>query len=90
MFEVVKEAQLRPHDVAKLLGINRVTVSGWVNGHSKPHRLLANSVAKLLDALELAVRDGKLPVPHDIPRRERGHYIQTVMKPYMEGGSTDG
>ena len=86
MFETAKAARLLPHEIAKLLGVSRVTVSAWYNGHTLPHRILANRVAKLLDAIAVAVNNGALPVPHDIPRRERGHYIRTALKPYTPGG----
>lgn len=79
MFEIAKDARLQPHDLAKLLKINRITVSMWFNGHSNPHRLLEQRVEKLLDAIKASVEAGELPVPHDITRRERGHYIQTVL-----------
>lgn len=79
MFEIVKEARLKPHEVAKLLKVSRVAVSMWFNGHSNPHRLLREPVGKLLDAVHQAMDAGELPVPHDISRRERGLYIQKVL-----------
>lgn len=85
MFEITKEARLRPHEIAKLLKVSRVTVSMWVNGHSKPHRMLGDRVDKLLDAIRHAVEAGELPVPHDISRRERGHYIQKTLAKRLDG-----
>lgn len=72
-------ARLRPDDVAKLLNISRVTVSLWFNGHTQPHKLLTERVKALLDAVDLAIEGGKLPVPHEISRRERGLYIKRVV-----------
>ena len=86
MFEIAKEARLQPHDLAKLLKVSRITVSMWFNGHSKPHRLLADRVEKLIDAIAKAVDAGELPVPHDVSRRERGHYIQKSLAKYLDGG----
>ena len=83
MFDTAKAAKLQPHDIAKLLQISRVTVSAWYNGHSNPHRLLADRVAKLLDGIATAVNNGSLPVPHDVPRRERSHYLKTTLAPYL-------
>lgn len=88
MFEIAKEAKLLPHDLAKLLKVSRITVSMWFNGHSKPHRLLTERVEKLVDAIRLAVDAGELPVPHDVSRRERGHYIQTCLKQYLDEGKS--
>lgn len=79
MFEIAKEARLKPHEIAKLLKVSRITVSMWFNGHSKPHRMIADKVERLLDSIASAMETGELPVPHDISRRERGHYIQKVL-----------
>lgn len=90
MFTVAKEARLQPHDMAKLLKVSRITVSMWFNGHSKPHKLLNDRVSKLLDAIREAVDVGELPVPHDVSRRERGHYIQKVLGRRLDGEVTTG
>lgn len=79
MIQTFKDAKLLPHEVAKALGINRVTVSMWYNGHTSPHRLHADKVQNLVDAVRAAVDSGDLPVSHDIPRRERWHYISTKL-----------
>lgn len=80
MFEIVKTARLQPSDLAKVLGVNRITASMWLNGHAKPHRLLEDRVANLLDQIQRAVEAGDLPVPHDVTRRERAHYIFKVLQ----------
>jgi DNA-binding XRE family transcriptional regulator len=79
MFEVAKAAKLQPSDLAKLLKVNRITVSMWYNGHSNPHRLLHEQVRNLLDRIDTAVQSGALPVPRDVSRRERSHYIQQAL-----------
>lgn len=79
MFDIVKVAKLQPNDLAKLLNVNRITVSMWMNGHSSPHRLLSSRVGKMLDIIRRAVEAGDLPVPHDVTRRERAHYVRTVV-----------
>jgi DNA-binding XRE family transcriptional regulator len=89
MFEIAKEARLQPHDLAKLLEVSRITVSMWFNGHSKPHRLLADRVEKLLDAIRQSVDAGELPVPHDVSRRERGHYIQKTVGKRLDAETQD-
>ncbi len=88
MFEIAKDARLMPHDLAKILKINRITVSMWFNGHSKPHRFLQDRVEKLLDVIRLAVEAGDLPVPHDVTRRERAHYIQKVLSKHSGEAET--
>ena len=80
MFKYVKAAELRPCDIAKLLGVSRVTVSLWLNGRNNPHHLIAGRVQKLLDAVHLAVENASFPVPRDISRRERGLYIRTALE----------
>lgn len=73
------EAKLLPSDLAKLLDVNRCTVSFWFNDRSKPHVQLQAKVNKCLDAVSKAFDVGDLPVPHDVSRRERAHYIQQVI-----------
>lgn len=82
MFDIVRDqAKLGPSDFSKLATVSRVTVSLWFNGHANPHALLAKKVQRLVDAVEMAVKDGDLPVPHDVERRKRGLYIKNaVMK----------
>ena len=89
-FACVREAALRPADLARVLRLNRVTVSMWLNGHTNPHRLLQVRVNKVLDAVKLAVKAGSLPVPHDISRRERAHYVGKALKPFLEPVDADG
>lgn len=80
MFEIVKEAELRPHDLSKIAKVSRVTASMWLNGHTKPHPLIKERVEKLLDVIRAAVESGDLPVPPDVTRRERAHYIQKALE----------
>lgn len=78
-FTILEVARLGPTDLAKMLKINRVTVSQWVHGHSRPHTLLEDRVRTTLDAIRQAVSVGKLPVPYDVPPRSRWLYIQTAL-----------
>jgi hypothetical protein len=89
MFELAKKANVLPHDVAKALGLNRITVSLWYNGHSKPHRLLTDKVSSLLDAISKAVDAGELPISADVDRRERRNEVQKVLNKYMDLAETD-
>jgi molybdenum cofactor biosynthesis enzyme MoaA len=89
MFELAKKANVLPHDVAKALGLNRITVSLWYNGHSKPHRLLTDKVSSLLDAISKAVDAGELPISVDVDRRERRNEVHKVLMKYMDSAETD-
>lgn len=84
MFEPVLAAGLQPNDIAKLLKLNRITTSMWLNGHTEPHRLHRERVQKLVDAIDAAVQSGALPVPLDVGRRERGLYIRNALSPYWQ------
>lgn len=83
MFDVAKDAGILPNDIAKHLGVHRVTVSSWFNGHNEPHRYLKDKVEKLLDAIDAAVETGELPVPRDIRARERGGYVDRVIAKHL-------
>lgn len=83
MFQIVRDANLLPHEIARVLKVSRVTVSMWVNGHTKPHRLLAEKVAKLLDAITSAIDDGDFPVPPSVKRKEREAFIRGVLVKHL-------
>jgi predicted transcriptional regulator len=80
MIETFKEAKLLPHEVAHVLGISRVTVSMWYNGHTKPHRLHEDKVQKLVDDVKQAMESAALPVPSGVARRDRLDYIGSTLK----------
>ncbi len=84
MFELAKKANVLPHQFAKALGVGRVTVSLWFNGHSKPHKILADRVSTLVVAIEQAVEAGELPVSADLNRRERNDETHKVLVRHME------
>lgn len=77
-----RDAKLGPTDLAKLLPTKRVSISNWMNGHSVPHHLVAPQVHRLLDTVKRAVDAGELPVPRNVPRRERWYYVQQVLARY--------
>lgn len=78
-FSTLHLARLTPIDVARALGVTRVTASMWLNKHTQPHSLIRERVEKFLDAVYRAVEAGQLPVPHRVTRRERRRYIQDVL-----------
>lgn len=79
MIETFKEAGLLPHEVAHVLGISRVTVSMWYNGHTKPHRLHEDKVQKLVDDVKQAVESGALPAPSGVARKDRLTYLKATL-----------
>ena len=87
MFDVAKDAGVLPNEIAKHLGVHRVTVSSWFNGHNVPHRYLMERVEKLLDAIDAAVETGELPVPRDMRARDRGQYVENVLAKHFNGAS---
>lgn len=80
MFDKAKAAELQPTDIAKLLGVTRVTARFWLKGRNRPHHLIHSRVVRLLDAVAQCVQTGRLPVPRDVSRRERGLYIRTALE----------
>jgi transcriptional regulator with XRE-family HTH domain len=71
----LKPLGVTPKHLARLLGINRVTASNWVNGHSSPHPILHKKASKLLLAAQCASLDHSLPPPKDYRGVERDQYI---------------
>lgn len=63
--ETLQRGEVRITEFAKIVGVNRVTVSTWVNGHFEPHNFIRPKVEKLLQAIDIAVDRELLPVAHD-------------------------
>lgn len=89
MFESAKVAGLTPVDVARELGVSRVTASMWFNGHYEPMKFLRPHVQELLDAIGRAVEAGELPVPVDVTRRERAQYLSKVLRRHLPVAEAD-
>lgn len=82
-FTPIKDANLRPHDLAKLVGVGRVTASGWLNGRHQPHPILNERVQRVIDLVKASVDEGAagdLPVPATVPARERWAYVDAAIR----------
>lgn len=88
MFDVIRQAGLRANEVGRLLGVSRVTVSLWLNGHANPHRLHANKVNKVLDAMTAAVEAGELPAPKGLSAEDRAAHIRNVIVAHLSAKPT--
>ena len=80
----LKETELGPTEVARLLKISRVTVSLWANGHNRPHSLIATRVQTLLDVLRQALQDDQLPLDANLSRKERRESLETIVDGILE------
>jgi hypothetical protein len=78
-FKPVLDARLKPSDLAALVGVGRVSCSYWLNGYKQPHYLHHTKVRDIVDAISRATQSGLLPVPMNIMRRERAHYIRQAL-----------
>ena len=84
LVETLKDAELGPTEVARLLNISRVTVSLWMNEHNRPHSLISSRVQLLLDVLRQARQEGLLPMPNDLSRRERRDALEAIVDGVLE------
>jgi hypothetical protein len=78
-FTPVHSAKLLPTDLARLVGVGRVSCSYWLNGYKQPHYLHHEKVKGIVDAIAKATESGLLPVPINTMRRERAHYIKQAL-----------
>lgn len=83
MIDTFKKAGLSPGYVARLLNISRVSASFWFNEHSRPHKLIARRVDRLIKAIESALNIGDLPLPEDYPRREKFAEISRIIYKHL-------
>jgi len=78
-FSVVKKAGLYQHEFGDLCGVSRVTVNLWVRTPTKPHPLIRNKVKDILSGLQSAVSAGALPIPNNVPKKNRMEKIRQVV-----------
>jgi hypothetical protein len=83
-FETVVEAGIKPRHVTRLLNVSRVTASNWLRGVTQPHPFIQEKAQALLDAVDAAVEDGVLPVPHQLPQDEKSVKTLSIVRSYME------
>lgn len=76
---VWQRARIKPHMLAAAMVVGRVTASRWINGHTKPHRYLAERAQALQHAVEQALARGDLPVRSGLtPAQEREHFRAAI------------
>lgn len=79
----LKEAGLKPHHVAKLLGTSRGIADQWLNNRSQPHPFFESKINLLLESTRKAVEDQKLPAPAHYRGHEENSYIFSTLEHYM-------
>lgn len=83
MFDILKPAKVSVTDFAKIAGVSRVTVSQWVNGRMKPHRLHQSKIEKLISAIEQAVENKELPIPAGMEKTASLKRVKQVILKYV-------
>jgi DNA-binding XRE family transcriptional regulator len=82
-FTAVNAFGLTQSELAKVLGVSRVTVNLWMNGKMNPHRLHAETVHKKLNQLKLAIELNL--IPHASRGVSRHKAIATAIKQIENG-----
>lgn len=70
-FATAIEAGLTQGELARAIGVSRVTINLWLNGKMKPHRYNAANIAASLEILGKAIAQGLIPRP--LSRRKPRH-----------------
>lgn len=82
--QILRDADLRPRDLAQLVKVNRVTASHWLGGHTKPCRLLWPKLHRVIGAVQRARDAGDLPLPAFTPRADRAERLAAALLPHIE------
>lgn len=77
-FEIVARAGLAQGEFAKILGVSRLTAHNYINGLTKPHRMVEKRIAKVLDLLTKLVVAKKLP--SSVPMSDRASRVRMIEK----------
>ena len=60
-FSAVRDSGLSQAEIARVLGVSRVTVNLWLNGKMNPHRYNAHNVELAVNSLTAAIKSGLIP-----------------------------
>jgi transcriptional regulator with XRE-family HTH domain len=82
-FSLIAQAGLTQQDVADYLGVSRVTINYWVQGHVEPHPWIKEDVGRFLAKLKIAVDEGRLPAQlpdlREVTRASRRAALEEVL-----------
>ena len=82
-FRPLHDSRITQGEFAQLLRVSRVTVSGWMTHKMGIHEMRKPRVARLLQVIDQATKDGKFPL-RDIPRAGRSDAIKKVLVGYLK------
>ena len=78
-FQTALAAGLSQTEIAKVLGVSRVTLNLWLNGKMKPHRYHKHVVDARIALLNKAVEQNLIP-KQDKKRKPRHDAISAVLE----------
>lgn len=84
MKETLERGGLRVTEFAKVIGVNRVTASTWVNGRFQPHIFIRPKVEKVLALIDRAVEMGALPLDESIARSDRMAMLKKTLNTVLK------
>ncbi len=78
-FTVIERAELTQQEFATVAGVSRITTNKWVMGKMSPHMYIRDRITDLLDVLESALEEHRLPLPSGVPKHKRPAAIRAVV-----------
>lgn len=82
-FDILRKAGIHDGDFAEITNVSRTTVSLWVNGHAKPHRLHEKRIALVLAAVKSAVESKELPLKEISKRDARVRKLGAILASHV-------
>ncbi len=83
--EKIKALRVRPVELAKFIGVTRVTASRWLNGHHSPIGAAAKKIAILEKVITKATKEGLLPFPSGVESNvARYDYLKELTRAYIK------
>ena len=82
-FDILRRAGIHDGDFAEITNVSRTTVSLWVNGHAKPHRLHEKRIALVLAAVKNAVDAKELPLKEVLKRDVRVRKLGAILASHV-------
>jgi len=79
LIDTLGRAGISLSEAARFLPITRATLHNWKSGTTQGDPLRLSIVAKYVTLIDEAIKKGFLPIPPDVPLKERSPLIKKIL-----------
>lgn len=78
--KTIEDAGVTLTEASKILPVSRATLHNWKSGVTHGEQLRTKLASSYANLLHLAMEQGRLPLPDDMPRTERLAAIKRILR----------